>query len=185
MWVRRTISTLVLVGLVALIGFGAVKAFQIVAEKYATEQQHRSTASAPTPVAIPTCTDKNLKIVTTPKPLNPSVGEGMEILVSIENGGVNACSLDTAQVGVSLITGEDTVWTPTACSDDWERTLLLSPKEPWEASLLWDGKLYDGCEPLTTEDASGGLVADAGTYRIPVKLGGTTLPLPTRVEIVY
>lgn len=185
MWIRRIISTTLLLAALALLIFGAIIFAQFIGKKYSVEQQERSSAVRATPIVVTECTNENLMVSTKPQPVNPAVGEGLKLGVSLENKGKNGCSLDTAAVQISLVTGEDTVWEPTVCADGWERQLLLSPAVPWETTLQWDGKIYDGCEMLKDTESGEGLVAEEGTYRVQVTANGSKLSVPTVVQVIW
>lgn len=185
LWVRRVVSTTLVLAALALLVFGAVTFVQFLIGKYSVEQQERSSAVRPTPITILECTNQNLRVTTRAQPTDPGVGEGFDLDVRVRNKGKDACSLDTGALRISLVTGEDTVWEPTTCSSDWERQLLLSPKTDWEAELRWDGKVYDDCEPVKDPESGEDLVALDGTYRVEVTANGTRLPAPTVVQLIW
>ncbi|WP_350258001.1 hypothetical protein [Scrofimicrobium sp. R131] len=182
MWVRRIISLLVLALLVAGVGYGV---FQVGRSVYAKLTEHKETVLTPEqnlPVQIAACAAKDLRVDFQPDVYNPPVGEGFSVAVTIENRGTGDCSFDTGQLAVRLVTGEDVVWTPTACSSNWARPLLLSPDQNWTGTLKWDGHIYSECAAVTN-DSEEPLVAGAGTYRLLGFIGEEALPGETRVEL--
>ena len=70
------------------------------------------------------------------------VGQGASFTLSVTNSGPVSCLLDAgaASVGVELTSGENPVWSSTACPvGDAERPLLLGQGDSTQITLEWNG----------------------------------------------
>lgn len=182
MWIRRIVSTTVLLALLALVVFGVVKAAGLIGTLLSDRHSAATVASQPTSVSIAACTADDIHVAITADPYAAAVGEGLRLDLVIENKAATECSLALADLKVRLSSGDYTVWTPSDCASGWDKTLLLSPKVPWETSLKWDGRIYESCDLLTNDEGTG-LVADAGTYKVQVAVGKTWLDSPLTFQV--
>lgn len=144
-WVRRIVSTtvllLVLVGLV----FGVVKLGGWVKGLLSAEHARTTEVATIKPVVIEACSAKDLGISVTPSVSSVQEGQGFDVAVTLENTGSEDCSFDLSTLAVSLEGTGGAVWTPTACSETWDKSLLLGVGKSWAATLTWDGLVYADC----------------------------------------
>ena len=172
MWVRRVVSSLILLAVLVGLVFVAVKAVRVVHGKLADQQQQMQLAEQNLPTVVRECGSSDLEVTVTPEASTVLVGEGFAATVRISGKAEEACSFDSSELNLQLKTGDKVVWSPTKCSSSWGRPLLLGAGSSWERQVRWRGNLYSGCEALTSGDNSE-LIADPGTYTF----GGTLLGL--------
>ena len=196
MWVRRIISLVALAAILTLIVFLIVKLVGAFTGKSEPEfiqsaqssqsgqsgqsgaqsASENATAGEEIPTGpIPVCAADDLDFILTPVTANRAVGVGVDGAVTVINRGDVDCSINTGQIDVRLVTGDDTVWSPTACNDKWEKPLLFTPGLRWRADMKWNGALYEGCTAVAGGQSGGPLQAPAGTYRLVVEFDGVLL----------
>ncbi len=163
-WARRIVSTLVLVAVLVGLVFGLVKAGSWVHSLLSEQHAKTTEAATPKPVTINACEGNDLSVTVTPSAAVLPEGQGMEVTVQAENRGDADCTVAMSSVSVELVGPAGSVWTPTACSTSWGKTLLLGSGKSWSATLTWDGLLYSECEPVRVGDA--GATPSAGSYTL-------------------
>ena len=128
-WLRRLSVLLILIGLLAAVGYGILTA---AAWTRATIRQQDEQAAAdsvvtvyPDPVACP----RSSLDVAINVPAETTVGAGLTIGATVTNTGSEACLLDVggASLGAVIASGTDTVWTSTTCpAEPTSRMLLIT-----------------------------------------------------------
>ncbi len=184
MWVRRIISTIILLVAVAALVMVGVRLYGMVHSKLTGHQEQLASASSNLPVEIRSCGPSDLKVQVVPETAQALVGEGIAAKVTVTGLAEPACEFSTADLDIQLVTGDDVVWSPTKCSDSWARTLLIGKDLSWEQTIKWAGNLYNGCDALENGEGTQ-LVADPGTYRFQGTLLGTKLSALGSVELSY
>lgn len=153
-WLRRIISTtillLVLVGLI----FGIVKLGGWVKGVLSEEHSRATETATIKPVVIEGCTSKDLTISVTPSVVSVQEGNGFDVAVSLVNKGGEDCSFDLSTLVISLEGPGGAVWTPTACTPTWGKNLLLGAGKSWSTTLTWDGLVHADCAPVQNAGAA-------------------------------
>ena len=204
LWVRRIITGLGLLVIIALIVWGVAKAVSAVTKSSAPEATPSASATpTPTPTAtvtrsgtaalqdgeqatadgivdaegrvrIPACASADLTV--RPTISGGEVGQAQNISVAIENRAGVACSFEFGHIDFKISTGDETVYDGSKCQRDRESaTLLLVPGDTWNGGLTWDGGLYSGCDAKDRNSDGATDPAPAGTYRLQLLLNGQTV----------
>jgi hypothetical protein len=204
LWVRRIVTGLGLLVIIALIVWGIAKAVSAVTKSSAPEATpSASTTPSPTPTAtvtrsgtaalqdgeqatadgivdaegrvrIPACASADLTV--RPTISGGEVGQARNISVAIENRAGVACSFEFGRIDFKISTGDETVYDGSKCQRDRESaTLLLIPGDTWNGGLTWDGGLYSGCDAKDRNSDGATDPAPAGTYRLQLLLNGQTV----------
>lgn len=181
---RRLISSVILLAILALVVL-VVLAGKTMFGLFSSQNSVQSASEADTEqsVEIPNCTAADLDVTLEANSVVLSSGSSVEITVTVENQGEEACWMSTSSLQVVVLTEADTssqtadstnllssqeeiIWPGTECVGDWERPLLLSSGTPWSDGITWDGKVYDECEvsQVSTAGTQSDEVASAGTY---------------------
>lgn len=182
MWARRIISSLLLLAVLAGLIWLLVWVWGYLSEKMGADDAPQSQSSEAESLEIPTCDPDSLEAKIVAKPTKPEVGEGSELTVTIVNSGAKDCQVEAKDLSVQMIEGDEVIWSPVACTNSWDRTLLLSSKLTWTGKLNWDGKVYSDCEPVAYSDEDD-LFADTGMYRVYVRYANEDLPRPLYLEV--
>ncbi len=167
-WVRRIVSSLILLAIVIGLVFLIVKAVSAVTGMLSDHHVKTTESSAPRPVEINPCSADQLQITLEPSETIVSQGRGFQTAVIVENTGEVDCSLNTTDVHVVLTAqskpgaSAETIWSPTECTPEWEKMLLLSPNQTWSGTLKWEGYVYEGCDVSGLD--YGGAVPEPGIY---------------------
>ena len=204
LWVRRIVTGLGLLLIIALIVWGIAKAVSAVTKSSAPEATPSASATpTPTPTAtvtrsgtaalqdgeqatadgivdaegrvrIPACASADLTV--RPTISGGEVGQAQNISVAIENRAGVACSFEFGHIDFKISTGDETVYDGSKCQRDRESaTLLLVPGDTWNGGLTWDGGLYSGCDAKDRNSDGATDPAPAGTYRLQLVLNGQTV----------
>ena len=204
LWVRRIVTGLGLLVIIALIVWGIAKAVSAVTKSSAPEATPSASATpTPTPTAtvtrsgtaalqdgeqatadgivdaegrvrIPACASADLTV--RPTISGGEVGQAQNISVAIENRAGVACSFEFGHIDFKISTGDETVYDGSKCQRDRESaTLLLIPGDTWNGGLTWDGGLYSGCDAKDRNSDGATDPAPAGTYRLQLLLNGQTV----------
>ncbi len=204
LWVRRIVTGLGLLVIIALIVWGIAKAVSAVTKSSAPEATPSASATpTPTPTAtvtrsgtaalqdgeqatadgivdaegrvrIPACASADLTV--RPTISGGEVGQARNISVAIENRAGVACSFEFGHIDFKISTGDETVYDGSKCQRDRESaTLLLIPGDTWNGGLTWDGGLYSGCDAKDRNSDGATDPAPAGTYRLQLLLNGQTV----------
>lgn len=204
LWVRRIVTGLGLLVIIALIVWGIAKAVSAVTKSSASEATPSASATpSPTPTAtvtrsgtaalqdgeqatadgivdaegrvrIPACASADLTV--RPTISGGEVGQAQNISVAIENRAGVACSFEFGHIDFKISTGDETVYDGSKCQRDRESaTLLLVPGDTWNGGLTWDGGLYSGCDAKDRNSDGATDPAPAGTYRLQLLLNGQTV----------
>lgn len=204
LWVRRIVTGLGLLVIIALIVWGIAKAVSAVTKSSASEATPSASATpSPTPTAtvtrsgtaalqegeqatvdgivdaegrvrIPACASADLTV--RPTISGGEVGQARNISVAIENRAGVACSFEFGHIDFKISTGDETVYDGSKCQRDRESaTLLLIPGDTWNGGLTWDGGLYSGCDAKDRNSDGATDPAPAGTYRLQLLLNGQTV----------
>ena len=204
LWVRRIVTGLGLLVIIALLVWGIAKAVSAVT-KSSTPEATPSASATPTPtstatvtrsgtaalqdgeqatadgivdaegrVRIPACASADLTV--RPTISGGEVGQAQNISVAIENRAGVACSFEFGHIDFKISTGDETVYDGSKCQRDRESaTLLLIPGDTWNGGLTWDGGLYSGCDAKDRNSDGATDPAPAGTYRLQLLLNGQTV----------
>lgn len=204
LWVRRIVTGLGLLLIIALLVWGIAKAVSAVT-KSSTPEATPSASATPTPtptatvtrsgtaalqdgeqatadgivdaegrVRIPACASADLTV--RPTISGGEVGQARNISVAIENRAGVACSFEFGHIDFKISTGDETVYDGSKCQRDRESaTLLLVPGDTWNGGLTWDGGLYSGCDAKDRNSDGATDPAPAGTYRLQLVLNGQTV----------
>ena len=204
LWVRRIVTGLGLLVIIALVVWGIAKAVSAVTKSSALEATPSASATpSPTPTAtvtrsgtaalqdgeqatadgivdaegrvrIPTCASADLTV--RPTISGGEVGQARNISVAIENRAGVACSFEFGHIDFKISSGDETVYDGSKCQRDRESaTLLLIPGDTWNGGLTWDGELYSGCDAKDRNSDGATDPAPAGTYRLQLLLNGQTV----------
>ena len=204
LWVRRIVTGLGLLVIIALIVWGIAKAVSAVTKSSAPEATPSASATpSPTPTAtvtrsgtaalqdgeqatadgivdaegrvrIPACASADLTV--RPTISGGEVGQARNISVAIENRAGVACSFEFGHIDFKISSGDETVYDGSKCQRDRESaTLLLIPGDTWNGGLTWDGGLYSGCDAKDRNSDGATDPAPAGTYRLQLLLNGQTV----------
>ena len=204
LWVRRIVTGLGLLLIIALLVWGIAKAVSAVTKSSAPEATPSASATpTPTPTAtvtrsgtaalqdgeqatadgivdaegrvrIPACASADLTV--RPTISGGEVGQAQNISVAIENRAGVACSFEVGHIDFKISTGDETVYDGSKCQRDRESaTLLLVPGDTWNGGLTWDGGLYSGCDAKDRNSDGATDPAPAGTYRLQLVLNGQTV----------
>ena len=201
LWVRRIVTGLGLLLIVALLIWGIAKGVSALTKSKEAEPQPQSTSAQPTPTAtatgaaalkdgetassdgivdadgrvrIPACAPADLTV--RPSVSDILVGQTQNVSVAIENRAGVACSFEFGQIDLKILSGDETVYDGSKCQRDRESaTLLLVPGDTWNGGLSWDGGLYSGCTPRDGNSDGATDPAPAGTYRVQLMLDGKTV----------
>lgn len=204
LWVRRIVTGLGLLVIIALIVWGIAKAVSAVTKSSASEATPSASATpSPTPTAtvarsgtaalqegeqatadgivdaegrvrIPACASADLTV--RPTISGGEVGQARNISVAIENRAGVACSFEFGHIDFKISSGDETVYDGSKCQRDRESaTLLLIPGDTWNGGLTWDGGLYSGCDAKDRNSDGATDPAPAGTYRLQLLLNGQTV----------
>lgn len=163
-WVRRIVSTTILLLVLVALVFGVVKLGGWV--KGVLSEEHSRTTEVATikPVVIDACTPQDLTISVTPNVVSVQEGQGFNVAVSLVNKGAEDCSFDLSTLMVILDGAGGAVWTPTACSAAWDKSLLLGAGKSWSTTLTWDGLVYADCAQV--QNAGGAATPMEGQYAL-------------------
>lgn len=204
LWVRRIVTGLGLLLIIALLVWGIAKAVSAVT-KSSTPEAAPSASATPTPtptatvtrsgtaalqdgeqatadgivdaegrVRIPACASADLTV--RPTISGGEVGQAQNISVAIENRAGVACSFEFGHIDFKISTGDETVYDGSKCQRDRESaTLLLVPGDTWNGGLTWDGGLYSRCDAKDRNSDGATDPAPAGTYRLQLLLNGQTV----------
>lgn len=115
------------------------------------------------------CTGDDLDVDVAMSPSEPAAGEGAGLELRLTNDGEQPCLLaaDAPSVVVTILSGNDTVWSSTHCETDDTATLLLDSDVAHETTVRWPGtRSAAGC-PADQP------VANSGTYRLVVEVDGS------------
>lgn len=172
MWIRRTVSTTILLLIVVLIIFAVSKVAAgrsaKKADKAESVQQEQSAAE------ILTCAAKDLNGAISFEPGVIGVGQETKANLEVRNLGSSACKMSTDDLQAKMVTGQDEVWFPSSCSAAWSKPLLLDAGQTWSTQMVWDGHLYSDCEAKKNEEGTQ-LLAQPGTYQLEVTYNGAPL----------
>ena len=153
-WLRRLSVLLVLVGLLAAVGYGILTA---AAWTRATIRQQDEQAAADSVVTVypdPAACARSSLDVAVNAPAETTVGAGLTIGATVTNTGSEACLLDVggANLGAVIASGTDTVWTSTTCpAEPTSRMLLIDAGDSAAVTLTWDGRRTSpDCAPAPT-----------------------------------
>lgn len=145
------------------------------------EQEKTNQARVVTPVELQDCSPESLKLGLLPEPAVINEGESVVVNLQVTNMGEAACVLTTDRLSVDLRLNGESVWTPTVCSDSWQKTLLLDKGLMWETSLTWNGAVYSECEAYTVQIWEGGepgstvpATASSGAYQLSAEIVEST-----------
>ncbi|CED90710.1 Hypothetical protein AAM4_0878 [Actinomyces succiniciruminis] len=184
---------------------GGVLSAAVWARNTVRAQDDQAAAHTATTYANPVdCTAADLDVTFT-SPDTVAAGAGLRLNVTVNNIGTEACLIDVGaqSLGAVITSGEQTIWTSTACpANPTSRRLLVAAGTAASATITWDGNVAssacaagaasasataDGPETGEVEEsaspepsasaqsANAGDVATAGTYRVRVQLNGTDL----------
>lgn len=183
-WVRRIVSTLILLALVAGILFLVFRVVSWVGSYFQEEHQKNTELTTLQPVSYETCSAKDVSVTLTPDAATVLQGEGTNVVLSMSNTGNEPCLMSPGNVSVSMVLGGDTIWTPTACTSGLtDLTLLLSSDQPWSKTLSWDGKAYLECEVVKTGEDDSPMNAAKGTYELRYAVLGTESKIGANVTV--
>ena len=203
LWVRRIVTGLGLLLIIALLVWGIAKAVSAVT-KSSTPEATPSASATPTPtptatvtrsgtaalqdgeqatadgivdaegrVRIPACASADLTV--RPTISGGEVGQAQNISVAIENRAGVACSFEFGHIDFKISTGDETVYDGSKCQRDRESaTLRVVPGDTWKGGLTWDGGLYSGGDAKDRNSDGATDPAPAGTYRLQLVLNGQT-----------
>lgn len=173
-WVRRIVSTLILIALLVGIVFGLAKGFSWVTDFFKSENQKNKDAVSVQPVTYGQCGAGNLDVTLTPSAPAVQEGGGVDVALSIVNTSTVPCVMKVGDLQIDLATaGAEPVWTPTACSADLgDEQLLLSKGQPWSTTFSWDGKAYKKCE-VQAQPSGRQIDAPEGVYDLRIAPFGT------------
>lgn len=149
LWLRRIVSSLLLLVVLALLVWGIVTAVRYILNLFAQQEAAQSAVDTSQSFSIPTCTVDDLEFSLQATSATASAGGEMNFTLTVENQTGTACRWETSQMRVEVTTGDLVVWQGTDCDRSWQKTLLLSNGQPWSAELTWDGLLYQECTALT------------------------------------
>lgn len=178
MWIRRIVSTTVLVVIVLLVIFGVSKLLGKSGADKAKESQSEQSDQAS--LDIPVCAAKDLNAGVSFEPPVTYVGQETQVALQLRNIGTTPCQMDTANLQLRMVTGEDEVWQGGQCSGNWDKLLLLDIGQEWGTKLTWDGHIYNDCVAVTNDEDSA-LWAASGTYQLLVNYSGAPLTSQTLV----
>ncbi len=184
MWVRRIVSSILLLGVLIGIIIGGVKLYGILHAKLSEQQKQIQLSEQNLPATIRSCGSSELDVTVSPKQSTVLVGEGVTVTVRIVGTSKEACSFNTGDLDLTLSVGEEVVWSPTKCSKTWDRTLLLGDWTSWERDVKWRGNIYSDCEALESGDGSK-LIADPGMYKFQATMLGVVLEDLGSLEVEY
>jgi hypothetical protein len=199
--VRRIVTGLGLLLIVALLIWGIAKGVSALTKSKEAEPQPQPTSAQPTPTAtatgaaslkdgetassdgivdadgrvrIPACAPADLTV--RPSVSDTLVGQTQNVSVAIENRAGVACSFEFGQIDLKILSGDETVYDGSKCQRDrTSATLLLVPGDTSNGGLSWDGGLYSGCTPRDGNSDGATDPAPAGTYRVQLMLDGKTV----------
>lgn len=183
-WLRRIISTLILLGLIVALVFFLIWFVQWVGDIFREEHDRASRATIPQAVEVKECSLDTLQLMLTPDALQVPEGQPLSAELSIATTGDEACSFDTSRVTVQLGSADLSVWTPTACQESWGTTLLLSKDVPWQTSFNWNGQLYQDCQAVSVgeENPQPGTPPE-GVYNLDAFVAGTETRSANQITI--
>lgn len=201
LWVRRIVTGLGLLLIVALLIWGIAKGVSTLTKSKEAEPQPQPTSAQPTPTAtatgaaslkdgetassdgivdadgrvrIPACAPADLTV--RPSVSDTLVGQTQNVSVAIENRAGVACSFEFGQIDLKILSGDETVYDGSKCQRDrTSAILLLVPGDTSNGGLSWDGGLYSGCTPRDGNSDGATDPAPAGTYRVQLMLDGKTV----------
>ena len=172
-WVRRIVSTLILLALIALLVFLVARGVIWIRGVFQEGRDEAAESAVPKPVVIEQCAATSLDISLEPTESFVEEGAGVRVSVSVTNTGEADCKITQAQLGVQLVGDNEVLWEPGACSEAMQESmLLLAPGQPWSTTLRWDGLRYFECAvPQSGMPA----VVGEGSYLLEARvLGGKT-----------
>ena len=184
MWVRRIVSTLILIALLVLVIFVGSKLVGFGHSKLSERQQEMQAAEQNLPVTIRDCGSSDLQVTVTPQVTAATVGEGFVTNVRVAGKTAEACRFSTSDLDLTLQMGKQTVWSPTKCSKSWDTVLLLGADSSCEKTLKWKGNLYSECKAQKNADGQN-LVADPGKYFFEGTLLGVQIDKSPTVDVDY
>ena len=165
--------------LVVGMGVGAVAGAMWVRETIRTQDADRAAAQTHTVYPEPeACRSGDLSIESS-GPETVGAGQGASFTLSVTNSGPVSCLLDAgaASVGVELTSGENPVWSSTACPvGDAERPLLLGQGDSTQITLEWNGYTVGSDCDLAQEPAAGPAAQASGTGTEPATDSATGTP---------
>ncbi len=163
-WVRRIVSTLILLLVLALLLWGLVKIGGWVKTILTDEHERATQGAVIEPAVIEPCSSDALRVTVTPVLTAVQEGEGFDVSVAVENVGASDCSFSLSTLEITLGSENGLLWTPSACTSSWDKELLLGAGKSWSTSLAWDGHVYADCE-LVKVDGFGATPME-GTYTL-------------------
>lgn len=149
LWLRRIVSSLLLLVVLALLAWGIVAAVRYISNLFDQQGAAQSSVDAAQSFSIPTCTVDDLEFSLQAASATASAGGKMDFTLTVENQTGTACRWETSRMRVEVTTGDLVVWQGTECDNSWQKTLLLSNGQPWSAELTWNGLFYRECTVLT------------------------------------
>lgn len=179
-WVRRIVSTLILLFVLALIVWGLVKIGGWVKSILAEEHQRTSQGAVIQPVVIGPCSADALRVTVTPTSTSVQEGQGFDASVLVENAGTDDCSFSLSALEVTLGSDNGLIWTPSACVP-LDKELLLGAGKSWSTTFTWDGHVYADCELVKIDGF--GSTPMTGTYTLKWAAPPALEPQETRIQI--
>lgn len=165
---RRIVAVLVLLAVLALIAWGVVAVVGAVRAGAQDVAAPEPTTSA-APLDPTACAPADLDVDVAALPAGG--GAPVDLDVTVTNDGESPCLLDAGagSLVLTVVSGEDRVWSSGDCAGDASRRLLLDAGDSADASVSWSGaRSAPGC-------ADGQGSSGAGTYRVEATLGGAEL----------
>ncbi|MBE6474957.1 MAG: hypothetical protein E7Z95_05225 [Actinomyces succiniciruminis] len=152
-WLRRLVALLLAVALLAGISAGVLSA-AVWARNTIRAQDDQAAAHTATTYANPVeCTAADLDVTFT-SPDTVSTGAGLKLNLTVNNTGSEACLIDVGSqsLGAVITSGEQTIWTSTACpANPASRRLLVAAGTAASATITWDGNVASSeCTPADT-----------------------------------
>lgn len=189
MWVRRIISTGILLVLVALLGTWLWNFGSGILDRgrdALNEQHQKSTAATEHgPIQIEDCSPKDVELRVKPEADTIKKGNGTRVSVEVKNQGKAQCIIPEGEIQIALSVGGDDVWQPSECDSPWHPTLLLGTEKSWESTLEWDGNVYVDCKTATSGKGKkkAPIQADVGMYDLEATLGDSDKTERRQIEI--
>lgn len=175
-WLRRIISTTLLLAVIAGIGYLLYLFGMWVWGSLHESRAASAEATTPRPTVIESCTADDLTASLVPNSRNLYVSEGMTVQFKLEVQKGKECSLDPAEINVSLTSDDYPIWTPTKCAPSTD-VLLLAEGASYSRELVWDARIYENCEQVAD------LFAEVGTYELSTKIGAATVGTPIKIVV--
>lgn len=154
-------ALLLAVALLAGIAGGVLSA-AVWARNTIRAQDDRASAHTATTYGNPVdCTAADLDVTFT-SPDAVSAGAGLTLNLTVNNTGSEACLIDvgTQSLGAVITSGNQTIWTSTACpASPTSRRLLVAAGTAASATITWDGRV--ATSECTAASAAASASADA------------------------